>query len=144
MTPDFKLPTDNLYKFLAVFGLALIALSVWGMIKGASSEVEEKARILLAQKQVESHLALHIFNDEKSLEDQKTEDAWNSLKEIEAIQDARKTLDKFLMDGVQILFWSGVSLSIAGFSLWWWKVQRFHDKILLSEAQAKSEGVTVK
>lgn len=139
------LPTDNLYKFIALAGIALaISSNIYFnslVDKTVNAEDEVKLETELAKVEVE-HLQILVGDSEfQSLP---------SLRRWEIIKDKQlvaakipqlKTRASRLRDNVNrweislcITTSAGTILSISGFLLWYRKVQKLLDKKLLQES----------
>ena len=145
MLSEIKPPTDNLYKFMALFGLALMALSFWLQQNywDAFSEEAKNQTILLGRQQSTETRAMVVKARNKAI----VEDEPNSMKELaeiaielnELIEE--KHLNKDLVEISEYVnerrfnwgrwFWIPLSigglLSVAGFTLWYVRVQRIED-----------------
>jgi hypothetical protein len=137
-----NLPTDNLYKFMALAGLGVVLFSVYFIV----TRVEQGTAL---RNQLDRESALI------DAEDNQIELAWERLKlkigpEAKALQSARNEIKKrkariaavveaatrflqlslFLFENLFIAIYVGIGVAIFGFCLWYWKVQRHMDKAL--------------
>lgn len=157
-------PTDNLYKFFLIFGLALIVTGVFTHVqtydrltKATSNFIEKKKiadyRMLEHALEIE---ALKIAKDNVG-----AKEFWDSYREMNKttsekdLAAAEKTLAEFEMVAATSLFRDaetysyglagiGLVFSLGGFLLWYFKFQRYQDAILrhevkLTESKAKPE-----
>ena len=140
-----SLPTDNLYKFIAISGLVLVVTSaviIWSHDKALTSIVQEQARrtsLLAAERK-------QVIDTQALPEQKKTE-----IAEIEAqLKSGYKVFDialgaanfyGFLALGLDLV---GLLAAAIGFWLWYTRVQVHHDRILAAHAkqitQSKSQG----
>lgn len=154
-------PTDNLYKFLSIFGLVIIVTSVVGAYQSFSdwsthlieerfqfaknavaSEAASKARYSIIGQMIDASKTGETAKFEelrKQLEAPQNKDIpLLDSPELTKIQDESKILrDRASLMGdlaaVGIAF--GLALSTAGFFLWYSRVQVFMDQKLRAEAK---------
>lgn len=146
MAPLPQLPTDNLYKFLALTGLVLVvtsgylnfeALTKWEKVEFAFGRSADRAlsRVKQASSVVDSF--------------QNTRKADSALNALQSVFDSEKAVDdsiiklhtteraewKALLEThfLDWMWYSGWVLPVSGFSLWYWKVQRFQDRQLAAQ-----------
>lgn len=132
-----NLPTDNLYKFLAIFGLVL-------MIYGSYMLVQTPEKLISNVEQLNVSKQLMLFNAKmdttKSIQttcNTKIEHLRDSLTfdaKFKGLQRDVNNLTKFVLLYLG-LFGCGVFLSIRGFILWYKRTQQFNDKILENESK---------
>lgn len=115
MNPKIPVPTDNIYKFFATFGLVLMAVSLTLMVLNSHTANEE-----IWQK-AETYFDLQERNDPRKSD---REELIESKINI-AIQN--REVGRWFLAGV---FNIGLVLSGFGFFKWVRKVQPIHDEIL--------------
>ena len=114
MYDSLKPPTDCLYKFLAIFGLAIIVVCAWAYFTDAS-------RVM---RKAESALSLSAIDPNSS-------DAIAARMEYKACLESLRLNGEMGANG----FSFGWAISILGFALWYFKVQRHEDAILLHRSK---------
>ncbi|HCA08207.1 hypothetical protein [Chryseobacterium sp.] len=173
-TPD--IPTDNLYKFIAIFGLAIFALAIYIFVNNQQSFENSivnsnlnHSKILLEKSQNDSK---RIILDEKiemlrikikvnyGIENtlKISEPEYSKINNKEGFERDYEKLKAFELDNLLlgdkafhieknleknhenikvyttipmlILSIIGIGLMVAGFSLWYTKTQKYHDKQL--------------
>ena len=151
-----KLPTDNLYKFLAIFGLVLVVVSV-GLIVFENSNlaqrevetIEETRSQEALRSGFELQLELLAKFDEASPGDGLLKEKIIELIEIvpetlvqaartDTQSEANRYMDRNSYDNISRLYWLtgfGMLLSCIGFLLWYFKLQRHLDVVVRKEAQ---------
>ena len=114
-----NIPTDNLYKFMTIFGLVLVIFSPynWEVNK---TEWYELGRTLEFQRE--------LYKNDKSIEAQEKIKS-NEVK-FQGILDSVSTFVKLYVIG----FTLGLVLLILGSFFWYRKVQRHHDTILKNKS----------
>lgn len=121
-----SVPTDNLYKFLAVFGLILIVYSSY-MYDQSNSDIFTKLDKLEAKESINK---LKVEKDSTSITVQM--DKINFNAEYKGVS---RQADRFikLYTLYVILFFLGSGLSGVGFYCWYYRVQILNDDILKDE-----------
>lgn len=149
-TPEIpSLPTDNLYKFAALTGLVLLlaAIFLWANFYIHRLEKNLLVRVRLLEA-IEAPYQYYIAkarakNGEDVSIEQKTM--------ISRFDEAKAASDQALMEFNQVdnynlivtrialcLGFSGIVISTIGFRLWYLRVQKPLDRILLNEARKKN------
>jgi hypothetical protein len=121
-------PTDNLYKFLAISGVILVAVSLF---TPAVVENEGQDRGTPLKKDLTDFL-------------KRTKDESGHERElIKLIGDVvRHDLRyKQYIERLSSLFYWGGGIAAVGFSLWYWKIQRFQDRILRCEYEKLNKSI---
>lgn len=119
-------PTDNLYKFLAIGGIAIIVVALIFYFRAAFAE-REKWR----DAQVEL-LATGYQEGSGEPTDPAMRAAYFRRKlAAEETTGVIKTFAPYTGNAILI----GGIVSITGFGLWWWKVQSYEDEILRLTAE---------
>jgi len=113
---NLPIPTDNIYKFYAIFGLSLVIASLLGTI-----QISEKTNNLVYKYAIE----LDAVEQKRSKENIETFKALIN-KLVVVAQADRVTSNIFLGLSCGI----GVFLVFYGFKRWHTKVQPMHDEIL--------------
>lgn len=110
MTPNFSIPTDNIYKFACLFGLALIVVSIFSYVSTYTASLDRKVRYMEI-----------VIPLEAKVERSKTEGELLALnkKLIEVATSNEGTATSVL----SVVFGIGVLLSIAGAHQWYEKIQ---------------------
>lgn len=122
MNTKIPLPTDNIYKFYAMFGLLLMFLSMWAFVTTYNTYLER------------------AFNLTEELE------TLNGLKELTPKQVSRKIIlekkkeidplnKSFFMSVVSSSLGVSIFLMIFGFFKWHTKIQPIQDKISAAHLQ---------
>lgn len=149
-----NLPTDNLYKFVALSGVAFcIATSVVPVL--AFRHHHEKMRLVFQQdfenRQEAARLemealgrlptdpeaAMPIVQLLKTHSERVHE---NGKLAIEMLKDEAE-FERRLLDGMLTFYRYAAPSMLIGFVLWWLQVQRYQDRILRSEAEKSSTTV---
>lgn len=143
---DFpNLPTDNLYKFIALVGVVvLLVASYFPIIKArelklAMIEIEGKTRILEIEvqhlpdrtKQLKSNETIGDCNREELVDKayklkMKNEELKTNSKKLEVIGIDYEIIRKIQTAGMVL----GFILSAFGFFLWYFRIQKYQDKQL--------------
>ncbi len=118
-----SLPTDNLYKFMALSGIILIISSFYIVWKHADRS-QELLRELNAGLAVENTYSDNRGSDLSNLK--------LKLEELKFILKEKPSYMTFLLIS-QII---GLVLSIIGFGLWYLRVQKYQDIILAEQARS--------
>ncbi len=124
-----NLPTDNLYKFLALFGLVLIVFSSYTY----STTIE---RAYLFEDNLNVKKQLHKLDSLKaqpmdSLKIERSKIELNKdFKEYRRIIKRIKPISNLFL----FLFFLGFGLSFLGFYKWYYKTQKLNDEILIDQA----------
>lgn len=137
MHENLKPPTDCLYKFMAIAGLAISAFSVWAYFSAADRAVrklEESARLLAYEQEEVSRQEKRGLNSETI--DKKSDDVAASLAELKVMIRHLQPAENLSVCG----FVTGGTIAFAGFLLWYIKVQRHQDAILLAQRHADTQS----
>ena len=149
-----NLPTDNLYKFLALAGVACVLAANW-----LTSDAQFRRQELLTKERqaTEDRLLDSIWQtvDRVMKEHDTKDERMKSLKNIEPMMDARAGMERtklqerqqeindeadtqvFMLGLLEVV---GVVCAPLGFVLWWFRVQQYQDRILRAESD-KAKGV---
>lgn len=125
-----SLPTDNLYKFVALSGIALILFSV-AYIKPMLMELDVEQTQLIAEIEYYSQLKDEGKNLEKILSHEKLLE-WHIKtkvleKKIEQVNE--------LTIHARVSIWLGCFLMYIGFQLWYYRVQKPIDAAVKNKAK---------
>ncbi|WP_435262672.1 hypothetical protein [Tenacibaculum sp. nBUS_03] len=123
-----NLPTDNLYKFLALFGLVLIIFSSYNFNKTISEAYQFEDNLNL-KKSLHELESFEKIKDSLNLKKSKLE----IDKDYKLYERIVKKIPKIFYSHISLLL-VGVILSFAGFILWYIKTQKLNDKILIDQA----------
>lgn len=116
MTPSLSVPTDNIYKFASLFGLALIVVSMLGFIAQYTSALESKTRYAQA-------IALHSTKDPRS----KFDDEMIALNtRLLEVTRSNERMASWFVGGVAGI---GVVVGLWGLGRWNNTVQKRDDQI---------------
>jgi hypothetical protein len=138
------IPTDNLYKFIAIFGL-LISLTGTYLFQNNFQEINseiDKLDIEYEQIKVKNPFYKKILLLKDSLEINKViefkTDSVSFIKRYRKLENRVNSLKHDLQVYIFIIF-LGIGISIFGFCKWYIKLQIYQDKIVKNEA-SKLEG----
>ncbi len=129
-----SLPTDNLYKFMALSGIfiAVFGYSVYWIQGGRTQEIVEELSGL--ETRLEVIIKSPIVTGDSSIDTEKDLEAIAKVmqltKEFDNLQKERVVYRNFSIFCLVV----GSILSISGFSLWYFRVQKFQDMLLRKEA----------
>jgi len=159
-----SLPTDNLYKFLAIAGLVIIVLSVvgpWSRYEQLTSKtIEVETQTSIYKKGIASvELAIMKLKEEwkkaksekeRELLQSRLDELQRQIRQLEIIIPeiaGKKALHQRFMETTAIFVVAGacglvlgVVLSIVGFVLWYRRVQRYQDAILKQQHRTLMGG----
>lgn len=125
MQPSIPVPTDNLYKFMALFGLVLVVSSLFGMVltgRSANAQIFDAARDY-AQVDPELSPAKKAYAD-------------SLVKKASIAAEDRDVLIMALIIPLTV----GMLLSYSGFARWK-QIQPLHDELLrLQVERARKEA----
>ncbi len=150
-----NLPTDNLYKFVALAGLSIVVLSVvlpTAQQNATGDKIDQYtidlAVLAVEVKNLKEELEIAVAQPRPSAHDQRL------LRQRQLELDARVAtitvrtaiLKRLVEKQGEVLGWmavgllTGLVLAVIGFSLWYARVQRYQDQLL--RAQGKPEQPT--
>lgn len=142
-----NLPTDNLYKFLAVAGIVLLVTGLvgpfildqqeiewsWRTLQEIEDRLDEKklkvADVIARENLAQAAKEAAMQEAAKGLGDSRD----NALLKFAARVKERDTMRIWRNTWLSFTMWLGATCAIAGFFLWWWNVQRLQDAILKLE-----------
>ena len=149
-----SLPTDNLYKFLALSGLFIVLFSFIfpmkriGELKLKTLEIETQSEVLNIEIDFLKHDTItwaekdKLDPEETVLIRKRTRETKIKLAELVGRRAQIEVLKKellFYWRFIQVTFWFGLVISLAGFTLWYFLVQKPND--LLLRKQIKKEKI---
>ena len=160
MNDQLRPPTDNLYKFLALSGLALTVFAVYVEINAAnklrslSAETDEAA---IASNRIDDRYDDDIERIDRALDSKRIDAATATTRKTEArrkrdaaitkydsaYDDAKAAERKFQKANfdqviIMVVFAVlGLFLAAVGFFLWWFMLQRHLDVIMKYDVQER-------
>lgn len=157
-----NLPTDNLYKFIALSGLAVMALCLILYLQSIESSEIAQGKIQIIEERIAIRQnVLNAFSEFIPHVHDSPETEANSQKLFDRIEQEKKARDivlaelqkekpmfqvsesaaklrrKFLSVGMI----GGFVTSVIGFVLWYFKLQRYQDFVVMFEAEEKRASV---
>jgi len=141
MTPKIPLPTDNIYKFYATFGLALIIAAI-----AAGVYVAEKYNRLIQEYElmlddnplgVRPH-SMRLIEAGATSDEVMTalhNEIFGTLNTLRLLQEA-KNKEYFYLSLLGAILVVGLMLSCYGFTRWHRKIQPLHDRYLELQIEA--------
>ena len=127
MTPNIAPPTDNIYKFACLFGLALVISSIFGFVSIYSSSLDRKIEY--------SKTVIPLEAKEKRT---KAEDSMLAMSK--KLIEVTKSNESFANGLIAVVLVAGLSLSWYGASNWHTKIQARDDMqslLLLEKMRAE-------
>lgn len=122
MTPSLQIATDNVYKFLCLFGLALIVMSIVAFISTYTASLDTKI------KYSEVIISLEA-NDQRSKAD---EDRLELNKKLLKVANSNESFANNMIFSAMMV---GVVLSWFGFRLWYERIQKLDDALALLQRE---------
>jgi len=130
MNLPMSVPTDNVYKFVAIFGLVMVIAAFWGVITQGSQtndivfvSAPEIAALEAAQTSTPSEkVKLEVLK-----------------KRLQVAVEDKKTINNYCV----VLAVLGTLASFIGFSFWYSKIQKHQDRLLnlqVLEAERKEHA----
>lgn len=116
MTPSLQIATDNVYKFLCLFGLALIVVSIVSLVSTYTASLDRKI------KYSEVVISLEA-NSPRSKVD---EDRLEMNKKLIAVSKSNENFANIVLAFILVI---GVVFSLIGFWLWYERIQMRDDKL---------------
>lgn len=153
-----KLPTDNLYKFLAIFGLAIAFFAAYfteQRREAYDTRIEaalmELAGLRARRAQLESGIG--VLERQTSIDPAAVREMRRQMDELlttgARMQEQTRQighLDDQLVKMRRIAYGGGVSgvvVSLIGFALWWFKLQRHLDRTVAASAAPREATVAI-
>jgi uncharacterized membrane protein YiaA len=116
MTPSLAIPTDNIYKFSCLFGLALIIVAVFSLVSTYAATLDRKVKFSEIIIQLESKAS-------------RTEIENHVLELNTRLLDVTKANEKSINYAIGVICGIGIFLSLYGASNWYKKVQLLDDHL---------------
>jgi len=147
--PTNYVPLDNLYKFTAISGLVLIALTLYNISLAGIEFRKLRAETTMESALLNSELQIHSMpsNAKEPYSKEQYIAIARRIEENKVKMVALKQMeDSYKPGGTNAQFAStvfvlGFLLSAAGFALWYFRLQRFQDELLQLEVkQARQEA----
>lgn len=129
MKSTIPIPTDNIYKFSCLFGLALIVTGILSFIASYSSSLDRKIAY------VEAMMALEAKTE-------KTEADTKLIAQKQQLIDITKSNEKAVAYSAAIVVVLGLSLSFAGAMKWYKIIQPRDDK--MAELQIEKMNLEIR
>jgi hypothetical protein len=116
MAPSIPIPTDNIYKFICLFGLALIVSSLFSFVSLYSSSLESKINYdkLIIPLEAKEH---------RSAEENKLLTLYKNV--IQLTKKNEETADSAIGGAIAV----GMLVSALGAVLWYNTIQKRDDKL---------------
>ena len=134
MSEILSLPTDSLYKLLALSGLLVMFSSVFFILKRKTSIDEKLYNIERAQ--VENQARAKFIKDQKNPDSALEIFVRNEVQGVDLKETKRLIKQSMTASGLLILCFSiGLTMSVSGFVLWYKKIQVYQD--ILIEVKVK-------
>jgi len=152
-----NLPTDSLYKFLALAGVVLFLASytIPSLLLAKTQEAADQLLVEVAPLNVEAALIREELERAERLETPSSEQVERirqrsyELRKLSSAIDARKEIlirKSRMLRGLAVATLVGGIFSMVvmwtGFGLWYFKLQRYQDMLLKSQAEAVVTSAT--
>ncbi|HSI42835.1 MAG TPA: hypothetical protein VK949_00700 [Methylotenera sp.] len=122
MTPSLAIPTDNIYKFSCLFGLALIIVAVFSLVSTYTATLDRKV------KYAEILIALESKEPRTKIE--------NHVLELNTkLLEVTKANEKNIYFAIGLILGIGMLLSYYGAANWYKKVQLRDDRLVQLQLQ---------
>ena len=156
MIPNISPPTDNLYKFIALFGLGIFILSILNQTKHRTELINSKIEVEKIQQQIFD--TIQVYQKPNLEIQQKLQDDIQDFKHVDSMFDQLNELEDYILKSDRIsmrakneiltkiniieirsealhdqerlnlcLMLVSIGLIIVGFALWYIKEQRWKD-----------------
>lgn len=116
MTPSLPIPTDNIYKFACLFGLALIIVSIFSFVSTYTASLDRKVKYMEV-----------IIPLEAKAERGKAEDELLTLNK--KLIEVAQSNEKAATDAISAVLGVGIALSVFGAHKWHVKIQLRDDRL---------------
>jgi hypothetical protein len=116
MTPSLPVPTDNIYKFACLFGLALIISSIFAFVSTYTSSLDRKIKYSEVVISLEAKAQRSKFEDD-------------TLAMNRKLIDVTKSNENFAGTVIAVLLAIGISLSSYGANKWHRDIQQRDDRL---------------
>ncbi|EAR62901.1 hypothetical protein [Neptuniibacter caesariensis] len=131
MTPGFSIPTDNIYKFYALLGLALILSSVLAFVYVYDTN---RARTLGWSEEIR-------LIEKKARADQADKERKELLETMVQIENENK---KFYMKILSMSFGVGIGIGVLGLLAWQFSVQPRADRLVELQINSLELEIAIK
>lgn len=130
-----NLPTDNLYKFMALTGLVLVVIGIIPYWVGGTKTQEIAGQVLAKQIiLIEAEIA-----DDDEFSRHEVAKLRGEIKQLKFQWDRLLQDRKFLRTLSSAFYSFGTFLSCFGFVLWYTRVQIYQDLLLKKQATAETK-----
>ena len=116
MTPSLPLPTDNVYKFVCLFGLTLVGVGVFSFLSSYSPSLERAVRYS------EAVISLEAKPERTAAEEE-------LLAMNKKLIEIAKANEVAALDAIGKVVGLGIVLSLGGAYLWYTKIQLRDDQL---------------
>jgi len=116
MSPSIPIPTDNIYKFACLFGLALIVSSIFAFVSSYTSALDRKVK----------YLEVIISLEAKEQRSKVEEDTLSLTKRLVEVSNSNQS---FANSFVGVVLSLGIAMSGFGAFRWYAKIQPRDDKL---------------
>ena len=134
-------PTDNLYKFLALFGLAIViaAGGMAGKLQLDHEDVERNTEARALASPLEADRLTRSSNPADRARGVALADTVTKLADsVQAVADRLKAKPSKTLPTLICIALAGVAVSTVGFILWYCRFQRYQDRIVERQAAQSS------
>jgi len=116
MNNRVPIPTDNIYKFYALFGLALFVTGMFAFLSAYNSHRD---------------MTYEIYQEQEILKkiENPTNEQTIRLEVLDSRSETGSSNKEFYMKVVAIMFVASICLMFYGFAAWHFKVQPLQDKL---------------
>lgn len=115
MTPPLPIPTDNIYKFACLFGLALIVSSIFAFVSAYTSSLGTKIKY--------SEILISI-----EAKEQKSKAENDLIEMYKQLLEVTKSNEKAMSSSIGMVLAVGTLLSVYGGFMWHQKIQQRDDR----------------
>lgn len=116
MTPSLPLPTDNVYKFMCLFGLTLIVVGIFSFVSTYATSLDRKIGFLEV-----------VIPLEAKMDRTKAENELLNMKK--KLIEVTKSNESYATNAAGIVIGLGLFLSLYGAHSWYNKIQVRDDKL---------------
>jgi hypothetical protein len=122
MTPSLAIPTDNIYKFVCLFGLTLIVVAVLSFVATYTATLDRKVR----------YSEVVISLESKTPRTKAEEDTLDMNRQLLEVTRDNEKAANFVFS---LLLGTGLALSALGTHKWYTKVQKRDDQLVQLQMQ---------
>ena len=116
MTPSLQIATDNVYKFLCLFGLALIVVSIVSLVSTYTASLDRKIKYREVIISLEANSQRNKADEER-------------LEMNKKLMEISKSNENFANGVLAFVLVLGAIFSLIGFWLWYERIQIRDDKL---------------